>query len=125
MMTLVEETYERAGQQPVTLIAHSMGAPMCLIFLQQVAQSWKDKYIARVISLAGAWAGSVRAVKVFAVGDDLGSLALKASVMRVQQITSPSLAWLLPSPYFWKEDEILVRTANKVYTMTKLNEFFV
>lgn len=124
MKTLVEDTYERADNQSVTLLVHSMGGPMSLHFLQQQDQKWKDKYIARIISLAGAWAGSAKAIKVFAVGDDLGSFALSGSVMRAEQITSPSLAWLLPSPYFWKDDEVLVSTPTKQYTLSDLELFF-
>lgn len=66
---LVEETYEQNGQEAITFIVHSMGGPMTLTFLQQQSESWKSKYIARLISLAGAWAGSVKAVKVYAVGN--------------------------------------------------------
>lgn len=124
MKDLVEDTYQRGGQEPVTIIVHSMGGPMTLLFLQLQPQAWKNKFIARVISLAGAWAGSAKAVKVFAIGDDLGSFALSGSVMRAEQITSPSLAWLLPSPHFWKDDEILVTTATKQYTLANLEEFF-
>lgn len=57
------------GGTSVTLIAHSMGAPMCLHFLQTMDQKWKDKYISKLITLAGAWGGSVKAVKVYAVGE--------------------------------------------------------
>lgn len=120
---LVEETYEAGGQLRVTFIVHSMGGPMTLVFLQQQTQKWKDRYIEQVVSLAGAWAGSVKAVKVYAVGDDLGSFALSGSTLRAEQITSPSLAWLLPSPHFWKPDEVLVSTPTKQYTMANLNEF--
>lgn len=125
MKQLVEETYELGGQQRITLIVHSMGGPMSLVFLQQQTPVWKDKYIERVISLAGAWAGSAKAIKVFAIGDDLGSFALSGSVLKAEQITSPSLAWLIPSPHFWKPDEVLVTTQQKTYTMSNLNEFFV
>lgn len=45
-----------------------MGAPMCLIFLQRQTQKWKDKYLSSLITLAGVWGGSVKALKVFAVG---------------------------------------------------------
>lgn len=124
MKALVEDTYQRADQQPITLLVHSMGGPMSLLFLQQQPQSWKDKYISKIISLAGAWAGSAKAVKVFAIGDDLGSFALSGSVMRAEQITSPSLAWLLPSPHFWKTNEVLVSTPSKQYSMANLEEFF-
>lgn len=65
---LVEETFEANNQVPVTFIVHSMGAPMTLVFLQQQDKAWKSKYVSRIISLAGAWAGSVKAVKVYAIG---------------------------------------------------------
>jgi len=120
----VEETYEQNNKTPITFIAHSMGAPMSLVFLQQQTKEWKSKYIARMITLAGAWAGSAKAVKVYAIGDDLGSYALSGSVMRAEQITSPSLAWLLPSPFFWKPDEVLVQTKTRAYRMDQLEEFF-
>lgn len=56
------------NNEPVTLIAHSMGGPMSLIFLQRQTQKWKDKYINSLISLAAVWGGSVKALKVFAIG---------------------------------------------------------
>lgn len=124
MKTLVEETYVLGGGVPVTFIVHSMGGPMALHFLQLQDQKWKDKYIARLISLAGAWAGSAKAVKVFAIGDDLGSFALSGSVLKAEQITSPSLAWLMPNPHIWKPDDVLASTPNKTYTMATIEEFF-
>lgn len=45
-----------------------MGGPMTLIFLQRQSQKWKDKYINCLITLAAVWGGSVKALKVFAVG---------------------------------------------------------
>lgn len=101
-----------------------MGALMTLRFLQDQDKSWKDKYITRIITLAGAWGGSMKAVKVYAIGDDLGSFALRGSVMRAEQITSPSLAWLLPSPLFWKPNEIMVKTASRNYTVAQMEEYF-
>lgn len=50
------------------LIAHSMGGPMTLHFLHLQTQEWKDKYIKCLLTLCGAWGGSVKAVKVFAIG---------------------------------------------------------
>lgn len=58
------------------------------------------------------------------LGDNLGSYVLRESIMRAEQITSPSLAWLLPSKLFWKPDEILVQTDKKNYTVNDLEEFF-
>ncbi|XP_017153542.2 group XV phospholipase A2-like [Drosophila miranda] len=121
---LVEETYEVNNQSAVTVISHSMGSPMALVFLQQQTLEWKNKYVRRQISLAGAWAGSVKAVKVFAMGDDLDSFALSAKILRAEQITHPSSAWLLPSPLFWKPSDVLATTPSRNYTMAQLKEFF-
>lgn len=121
----MEETYALAGNSPVTFIVHSMGGPMTLNFLQLQSQKWKDKYVARLISLSGAWAGSAKAVKVFAMGDDLGSFALSGSVLRAEQITSPSLAWLMPSPYIWKPEDVLVKTPTRTFNMSNIEEFFM
>jgi lysophospholipase III len=142
MKALVEETYSQNNNTSITIIAHSMGAPMTLLFLQGQTASWKTKHIARIMTLAGAWGGTAKAIKVFAIGecssiynlygyyfyicagDDLGSYALSGSVLREEQITSPSLAWLMPSKYFWKPDEILVRTNSTTYTFQNIRKFF-
>jgi lysophospholipase-3 len=121
---LVEDTYEINDNQAITFIAHSMGAPMLTIFCQMQSDSWKEKYVARMITIAGAYGGSAKSVKVFAVGDDLGAFALRASVMRECQISMPSLAFLLPFPAFWKPNEVLVRTRARNYTYSQLEHFF-
>lgn len=64
----MEETYSQNGNRKVLLIAHSMGGPMSLVFLQLQTQAWKDKYIRALATLSGAWGGSVKAIKVFVVG---------------------------------------------------------
>ncbi|CAH1105701.1 unnamed protein product [Psylliodes chrysocephalus] len=124
LKTLIEDTYTENNNTPVILIAHSMGGPMSLTFLNRQSQSWKDKYIQSLITLNGVWGGSMKAIKVYAIGDNLGSYVLRESIMRAEQITSPSLAWLLPSKLFWKPDEILVQTDKKNYTVNDLEEFF-
>lgn len=122
---LVEETYIMNNNTPVTLLAHSMGGPMSLIMLQRQTQKWKDKYVNSLITLSAVWAGSIKAVKVFAIGDDLGAYFLRESVLRNEQITSPSLGWLLPSKLFWKDTEILVQSDKKNYTLNDLQQYFI
>lgn len=68
LKTLVEETYQKNNNTPIVFIAHSMGGCMTLKFLRSQTQGWKDKYIRAMVSLAGAWGGAVKALKVFAVG---------------------------------------------------------
>lgn len=121
---LTEETYQQNNNTPVVFIVHSMGGCMTLKFLRAQTQSWKDTHIRALVSLAGAWGGAVKALKVFAVGDDLGVYVLSGSVLKAEQITSPSLAWLLPSSYFWKPDEVLVETDTNNFTVADYKSFF-
>ncbi|XP_050362070.1 phospholipase A2 group XV-like [Nymphalis io] len=124
LKSLVEETYAMNNKSAVTFIVHSMGGSMALHFLRLQTQAWKDQYIRRMISLSTPWGGAMKALKVFAIGDDLGSLMLSESTLRTEQITCPSLAWLLPSPNFWKPSEILVQTDKFNYTINDLQKLF-
>ncbi|KAG5900697.1 hypothetical protein JTB14_038215 [Gonioctena quinquepunctata] len=125
LKTLIETTYTQNNDTPVVLVAHSMGCLMSSVFLNAQTQWWKDKYIRSLVTLAGVWGGSMKAIKVYAIGDNLGSYILRESVMRAEQITSPSLAWLLPSKLFWKPDEVLIQTDKQNYTISNLEEFFI
>lgn len=49
---------------------------------------------------------------------------LSGSVLKAEQITSPSLAWLLPSPFFWKPDEVLVETDTRNFSVADYKAFF-
>jgi lysophospholipase-3 len=67
----------------------------------------------------------VKALKVFAAGDDLGAYVLPSKTLRGEQRTSPSTAWLLPSKLFWNDTEVLITVENnKNYTRKDLKYFF-
>ena len=72
LKVLVEKAYEINGGAQVTIVGHSMGGRMSLIFLQMQTQEWKDKYIKSFISLATPWGGSFKSVKALIYGDDFG-----------------------------------------------------
>ena len=116
-------SYFQNGNTPVVLVTHSMGSIMSLYFLHQQNQAWKDKHVRSLVSIAGVWGGTARAVKVFAVGDNLDSWFLNEKNLLWER-TNPSLAWLMPSADFWPADEVLVETASKNFTRTNLAEFF-
>eukprot|EP00092_Neocalanus_flemingeri_P104330 GFUD01133612.1.p1 GENE.GFUD01133612.1~~GFUD01133612.1.p1 ORF type:complete len:534 (+),score=122.31 GFUD01133612.1:70-1602(+) len=121
--TLVESTYSKNGNIKVLLVSHSMGSIMMSYFLNHQTQAWKDKYIRSLVSIAGVWGGTARAVKVFAVGDNLDSWFLNEKNLLWER-TNPSLAWLMPAKVFWPDDEVLVQTESKNFTRTNLGEFF-
>jgi lysophospholipase-3 len=79
LKALIEQTHADNDGQPVIIIAHSMGGPMTLQFLNQQSQDWKDKYIKSMVTLSGAWGGSVKAVKVYAIGTGTPRDAIKSS----------------------------------------------
>ena len=100
-----------------------MGSIMSLYFLNKQSQAWKDQYVRSLVSIAGVWGGTARAVKVFSVGDNLDSWFLNEKNLLWER-TNPSLAWLMPSADFWPADEVLVETESKNFTRTNLAEFF-
>lgn len=121
---LVEAAYEKNGQERVVLICHSMGCLHTLYLLNVNTQSWKDKYIRSMISLSGAWGGSVKAMKAFASGDNFGVVVIPSLSLRRDVRTFPSLAYLLPSDEVFPENQILVKNRDKLYTVKDFKQFF-
>merc|ERR1740137_65413 len=121
--TLIETTFVKNNNTQVLLVSHSMGSIMMSYFLNHQTQAWKDKYIRSLVSIAGVWGGTARAVKVFAVGDNLDSWFLNEKNLLWER-TNPSLAWLMPAEGFWTADEVLVQTVEKNFTRTNLGEYF-
>lgn len=145
MKELVEDTFNKTSQK-VVFVTHSMGSPMVLYFFNHQSQAWKDKYIKSWISLGGCFAGTVKALKVYAEGDNpphsnpqsyitsllpvssgdnLGVRVLSASALREQQRTVPSLSFLMPSDKFWTPDEVIVETTGRNYTIKDYQDFFL
>nr|ANJ04661.1 phosphatidylcholine-sterol acyltransferase [Nilaparvata lugens] len=124
MKNLIEETYNNNGKKRVILIAHSLGGPMTLTFLQGQDQKWKDKYVAGFITLAGAYGGTIKSVKMYTLGDDLGSKHIDGMVQRSFQITWSSLAYLMPSPLVFDPKEPLARAFNIDFSLSNIEFFF-
>ncbi|KFM72700.1 Group XV phospholipase A2, partial [Stegodyphus mimosarum] len=124
LRNLTEETYSINSQTKITFICHSMGCPVISYFLSMQTQLWKDKYVERIIALAGAFGGAVKAMKGFAAGDDLGIAIISSLKVRNHIRTCPSLAYMLPSSELWGENEALMVTPKKVYTVSDFHEFF-
>ena len=50
---LIEETYSANGNKRITLMTHSMGGPLTLVFLNRQTSDWKDKYLHQWIAMSG------------------------------------------------------------------------
>lgn len=121
---VVEYAFRLNEKSRVTLIAHSMGGVMLLHFLQQQNQEWKDRHIARVITLNAAWGGTVQSIEAIAEGYSFRSSLVKQGEMRQIQRSSPSLHWLVPHNTFWMEDDIFMSTSKKNYSVANYEDFF-
>ncbi|XP_059163552.1 phospholipase A2 group XV-like [Physella acuta] len=124
MKNLVEDTYKKNNNSKVVIVAHSMGNPVSLYFLNHQPKAWKDQYIQSLVSLAGVWGGAVKPLRLMSSGDSLGVIIVSPSHVRPEQRSMPSTAFLMPSEKFWKPSEVLVMTPKKNYTVVDYKEFF-
>uniref|UniRef100_A0A5K3EWW6 Group XV phospholipase A2 n=1 Tax=Mesocestoides corti TaxID=53468 RepID=A0A5K3EWW6_MESCO len=124
MKLLVEETFRNGGNQRVVLLAHSLGTLYALNFLNNQTTSWKQRYIKALVAASGPLGGSVKALKIQASGDNFGIYFGNPLWYREVQRSMPSLAFLLPDPRIWPDDEIVIFTPTKNYTVHDYKEFF-
>ena len=131
--------YRENGNRKVTIVSHSMGAPIMLFFFTQsgvVTQEWKDRYIGNFIPIAGAWSGGNTALQFEISG--LTAVNRRPGGMfnfffRVQDfITDPftsilrsfeSIHFLLPRPSIWN-NTVLVTTPARSYTANDYQQLF-
>ena len=126
LKSLIEDTYQLAGNKSVTLVVHSMGAPTSLFFLTKVVdQVWKDTYIKAYVTLSGAWRGAAKVMRTMASGDNSGVFVDSPLEWRIAQRSFPSSPWLLPYPSdTWTPDDVIVITANRSYTAWDYADFY-
>ena len=109
LAALVEKMHEKNDDQPILLISHSMGSPYTLHFLHKMSSTWKDKYIKAWMSVAGAFAGSVKALKAALSGElfEIPSMLIKRKVVREFQRTWPGVNFLFPDYRIWHKVSLM------------------
>ena len=130
--------YVQSEGKRVTLVAHSMGGPVSLYFLNPengiVSKDWKEKYLHAYVTLSGAWGGSLLTVREIISGYALGLLPSNTTLERVLgdlldiilrpiSRTQESGVWLFPDPYVFKSTKI-VTTPTKSYTANDYKRLF-
>jgi lysophospholipase-3 len=119
LKALIENTYEINNNTKVVVMGHSMGANFMQAFLAYfVDQTWKDKYIATLISLGGSYKGVANAYK-FIEGDSYSIPLLKSRTMApiIRQLSS--MLWMLPP---LDNKDFSVFTPQKNYTNADLKQ---
>ncbi|XP_068689438.1 lysosomal phospholipase A and acyltransferase-like [Montipora foliosa] len=123
---LIEETYSTNENKKITLMTHSLGSVLTLVFLNKQTSSWKDKYILQWIAMAGPFGGSFEEFRLYINGNTLfvPHFILNPLTVRREQRTDTSNIYLLPSPELWSGDEVLVKTPKRNYTVNNYDHFF-
>ncbi|XP_019864310.1 PREDICTED: group XV phospholipase A2-like isoform X1 [Amphimedon queenslandica] len=122
---LIEDSYNRNGQTPVTLVAHSLGGPVSLYFLSKyVSSDWKASRIKQFVSLSGVFGGTLKIILELISGDEQNIIRARPLVLREALRSFPSSVFLLPSPALWGEDEAIVVQPKRNYTSRDYEELF-
>lgn len=121
---LVEAASRANGDQPVVILAHSMGGLWTLYFLNQQTEEWRNQYIARFVSVSTPWGGAVEQMMTFASGNPEGVPFVNSLVVREEQRRSESNLWLLPVSRVFG-DRPLVATSTRNYTAADMEDFLV
>lgn len=105
---MIEDTYIKNNKTRVVLLSHSLGCPYTHYFLSKMPQDWKDMHIKVWITVAGAWAGAAKLMRIYASGTNLGfpDVVLEPLNLRPVLRTYESTAFLMPSQHFWSAEEV-------------------
>ena len=99
-----------------------MGGPYANLFLNQMTQTWKDKYIHSFTSFSGAFGGAATA-PLSIIGLLNMDQYLDPKILRNVIQSYGSIVWLSPSYQVYK-DSVLVWTPTKNYTAADFIELY-
>ena len=119
--------YKDNGNVTVTIVAHSLGSPVILYFLSNIAtQQWKDKYLKAFVPLSGTWKGAVKGLSTITSGNPDGIPGIKSLTARYLQRTTPTSYFLMPVPdhNVWSSTDPVVVTPDKNYTVYDYSTMF-
>ncbi|CAH8291797.1 unnamed protein product [Heterobilharzia americana] len=121
---LVEETFKNAQNRPVVLLGHSMGGLYALNFLNRQTKEWKQKYVKSYISVSAPFGGSLRALLSITSGENFGIFLRNPLHYRPILRSFSSIISNLPDPRVWSEDEPIISTPTKNYTVKDYSTLF-
>ena len=116
----------------VTLVAHSMGGPVSLYFLNNiVSQTWKDTYIHAYVPLAAAWDSGVVALEYVISGLRVDNEFINGFIklsfwesLKGAFRSFQSAFWMLPSTQVFGNDSVFVQVGSVNYTANDFEALF-
>lgn len=121
---LIEDTYHKNGRRKVVLAAHSMGGTYTTYFLRQQTEAWKNKYVRYMLSLNVPYGGATALLWLYASGYNWGINFISAKKVRDEERTYESPAFMMPNDLAWNENDVVLITKDKQYTIKDYEEFF-
>ena len=120
--------YTANANTKVTLIAHSMGGPVSLYFLNNiVSQSWKDTYIHAYVPVAAAWDGGAASLEILISGLSEGvEFLIQSDLWQNLRDTTrsfQSVHWLLPNASVFG-NRVFVQVGSVQYTANDFEALF-
>ncbi|XKL65410.1 hypothetical protein PGB90_008830 [Kerria lacca] len=115
---LIEQTYTKEGRKPVILFVISHGAMVTATFFTLPVTRMEKKYVKRLISISGSWAGSPGSWFTTVNGFPYAYAVIKSGY------TFPSNFAELPYPAVFGYDRVFVTTDNKNYTLRNIKEYY-
>ena len=61
--SLIEHAVASNGDQPATIVAHSLGCLVSLYFLSRQEPPWLKRHVGALVAISGPWAGAVSGLK--------------------------------------------------------------
>lgn len=112
------ENAVKTSKKKAVILCHSMGCRLSLHFLQRQSPKWKKRNIARLVSIAGAFGGSITAVRGLTTGYDLGMEKPDyLDYFRMLFHDHDSSYYLLPDPAAYSHHKVLATIDGVNYTV--------
>ena len=123
---LIEEMYVSNGNSSVAMVSHSLGSLITSSFLKTVSGEWKDRYIHSWSSLGGVLGGSIKEVKVLVSHGVLSGPDWLTNRLLQRRVARTVMGnyFMLPRHDVWNEDEVLLATPQRNYTLGNLEQLF-
>jgi hypothetical protein len=90
---------------------------MPLVFLNNVSNTWKDKYIESFVSIGAPYGGAIKTLRMYISGYNLDVFLLDPLSVRDLQRSFPGSALLLPHDGYWNRDEVVILSPSANYSV--------